>query len=214
MNREDRALVEPVTSALSAFAAFLANPKEITPSFIQGWVTVLRYAGVQPEEIEPAAARLLATQTFFPTPADFIKILRPPEDQDAKGEIAWQLVVRCVDAYGSYGSLTAADLAGDGAALWALSRIGWERLCERLDEDNRAIFRAEFVRTYRVAVLTEARLDYLPGSHERLNDAAGRLLTPDLCGRPDWPELPGRRGTPALPNGTTPLLETVGKELK
>jgi hypothetical protein len=49
------------------------------------------------------------------------------EDRDALLELAWQRVLAVVRKVGIYGSLCAADLDGDGAALWAVSRMGWER---------------------------------------------------------------------------------------
>jgi hypothetical protein len=188
----DEELEEQVAEALLVMAALLANPKPVTPRLVLGWAAVLKAAGVQPEEVPPTVERLIQTEKFFPTPADFLKLVRPPEDWDAAAELAWQRALTCVRAYGGNASLTAADLEGDGAALWALSRVGWDRLCRELDEENRAIWRAEFVRVYRLGTLHGARLAYLPGLQERHNDAAGRDLTPELCGRPDWTELPER----------------------
>jgi hypothetical protein len=83
--------------------------------------------------------------------------------------------------------------------------MGWERLCNELDEDNRSIWRAEFVRIYRLGTANRARLEYLAGPQERWNDTAGRDLTPRLCGRPDWSELPACRSTRPALDGPEPL---------
>lgn len=191
-----------VRRALVLMEGTLANPRALTPELLRTWVLVLHTAGVTAAEIEPGVGRLLQTATFFPTPADFLKALRPPEDRESGEELAWQRVLTAVRARGGIASLTAADLGDDAAALWALSRVGWERLCRELDEEHRAIWRAEFVRVYRVARQTAAALAYLPGAFETQNLRAGRDLTPALCGRPDWRALPAGAGdASSLPAG-------------
>lgn len=206
--RIPRELGEEVLKALAIMAEVLANPKEINETLVKAWTLTLASAGVRPDEVEPAVGRALQTQTFFPTPADFLKLLRPPEDREAGEELAWQRTLSAVRHLGRYASLCAADFEGDGTALWTVSRMGWGRLCDELDADNRAIWRAEFMRTYRLGVQAKAALSYLAGSQERDNDARGLPLTPILCGRPDWKELPARTGeTPALPAGHAPLSE-------
>lgn len=197
---------EKVTEALLVMAEMLANPKPITPRLITAWTLVLAQAGVRPGEVEPTTARLLATEKFFPTPADFLKLVRPIEDRDAAEELAWQRALQAVRAFGRNASLTAEDLDGDGVALWALSRMRWERLCAELTDENRAIWRAEFVRTYRLGAANDARLSYLAGPQELHNDALGKDRTPILCGRPDWKELPDRtEEQPTLPAGVPAL---------
>ena len=202
-----KALREPVAAALRLWAEFLAAPKALTPTLLDGWCSVLTHAGIQPDEVGPAATRLLASSTFFPTPADFLKVARPPEDADTACEVRWQLVLRAVQLHGCYASLTAADLGGDGHALFALERVGWVRLCQELTEENRAIFAAEFRRVYRAALSAGATRDYLAGTHEVANGASRFVnVTPALCGRPDWPALPPCHPTlstqPALPENT------------
>lgn len=189
-------------------AEALANPKEVTDELVEAWVAVLSLVDFPPSEMGKVTARVMVEQTFFPAPATFLKAWKPPDDLDARDERAWQTALGCVRRLGRYASLCLADVHRDRAVLWALERIGWERLCRELDESNLSIRRAEFVRIYRLAHTDSESLDYLPGEMERLNDAAGHDLTPALVGRPDWPELPRRTATPALPAGT-PDLATV-----
>jgi hypothetical protein len=215
----ERTLEDEALDALLVFAEMLANPKEVTERLVRAWVLVLRQAGIQPQEVGPAAVRLLATQTFFPTPADFLKAARPPDDREAAAELAWQRTLTCVRQIGRNASLHVSDLAGNGLALWVLSRIGWERLCAELTDENRAIWRADFIRLYRAGATTNAWLTYLPGLQERLNDAQGLDLTPILVGRPDWKRLPERGEQPALPAGEAaapvalPAFAMIGREL-
>lgn len=195
----DPALHAAVLNSLVLMAEVMANPKPLTPDLVLAWELVLEQANVRPEEIAPAAARLMSSQTFFPTPADLIRAVHPAEDGDAAAELGWQLVLTCIRERGGYASITAADLGGDEAALWAVGRMGWERLCAELEAHNRALFRAEFIRTYNAAQVCGGCERYLPGRNERLNDANGRDLNPALVGRPDWPALPGRAAGDARP---------------
>lgn len=181
-----------VGKALSLFAALLANPRPLSPELLKGWVLVLRGQGIRPEEIEPAAGLVLAGQTFFPTPADFLKFLRPPVDADVAAEIAWQAVRTCIERYGCRASLTALDLGGDEHALAALDRMGLEKL--GTSDSPRAVLRAEYVRLYAAARAAGWRCRYLPGAFELDNRHRGNGLTPQLCGRPDWPEVPALAG--------------------
>lgn len=207
-------LTVAVTQALTLMAEVMANPKEITPQLVKAWVLVLRHAEIAPEEIEPAVGRMLSSGTFFPTPADFLKMLRPAEDREASEELAWQSILTTVRRFGARASLTATDL-GDATALWALERIGFDRLCRELTEENRAIWRAEFMRLYRAGKSTNAGLEYLPGWFERENLANGHDLTPILAGRPDWKALPPCRAPqqPALGQGQR-VLAAVSEVLR
>jgi hypothetical protein len=76
-------MTEAVAKGLSLMAALLANPKPITADLVEGWVLVLRQAEVRPEEVSPGVVKLLQTEKFFPTPADFLKAVRPVEDPRA-----------------------------------------------------------------------------------------------------------------------------------
>lgn len=183
-------LPERVLQGLVLMAGTLANPRPLTAELVHAWVLVLRAAGIRAAEVEPGVSRLLQTATFFPTPADLLRHLRPPEDREAAEELAWQHALTAVRRRGAAASLVPTDLAGDATALWALSRVGWERLCRELNEENRAIWRAEFIRLYRAGRQTHARLEYLPGGLEQQNRRAGQDLLPAHCGRPDWTHLP------------------------
>lgn len=203
-------LAEAVGECLVVMAEILANPKPLTAPLLAGWTLVLREAGIAPDELRAATARILATEKFFPTPADFLKLLRPPEEREAAEELAWQRVLTALRAHGSMASLVPADLGGDGAALWALDRIGLARLGRELTEENRAIWRAEFIRLYRVGRSTHAELGYLTGEFERQNASGNRDLNPLTVGRPDWLELPAcRTELPALTDGELRELAAV-----
>jgi hypothetical protein len=186
-----REMVETVGQVLSVLRQMTANaPKSLPPDVLMMWAGVMESSGLSPEDVRKAASQHLATKTFFPSPADLITIARPPINADLVAEDAWLKARRCVERYGYYGSLTADDLGGDTAALWALEKVGWERLCSEMEEGNRAIFRAEFVRYYRLAVEMRYELHHVAGAHERLNRANGYDLTPGRCGRNDWAALP------------------------
>lgn len=174
----------------------LANAPELTPEKVTAWTRVLELAGVQPEQVGPAALRLAQQEKFFPTPADFLKIIRPPEDEDAQAELAWQQVLVCVATVGIYGTLTAADLNGDRQALWAVQRLGWSEICEG-DPRQRAITRASFIRVYQAARSAGKATERVPGLHELKNDSDGRDLTPELVGRATPDALPGGAEAPA-----------------
>lgn len=211
-----------IARALQVLKVALANPREITPPLLLAWALVLRYAAVSPAEVERGTACCLQSQAFFPSPAEFLKLLRPPADRgeaEAAAEVAWQHVLTCVRRYGGRASLCAADLGGGDAGertLWALSRVGWEALCAGLTDENRAIKRAEFVRVYQVAGgqaggqaggkagegVAGARLAYLVGACERENLAESYGAAPALAGRPDWEAWPAER--PRVGSGQEP----------
>jgi len=196
----DDPLETAVSESLGLLAEMLANPKPITPLLIEGWTAVLRHAEVRAEEVRPVVVTLLKTATYFPTPAQFLEALRPTEDVSAAEELAWQRALGVVRKVGGYASIDVRDVDGDPCVLWALSRMGWERICRELDEEKRAIWRAEFVRVYRLGSRNGAAVHYLAGRLEADNLSKGRALTPALVGRPDWPELPAGRTAGALPS--------------
>lgn len=186
-----------ISQSLTVMSQMLANPRKITPPVLEAWVAVLRGAGLSPAEVRAAATSILATERFFPEPAVFIEKARPQVDADTLAENAWVQVRRCLREFGSYASLTAADFNGDAAALWAVGQIGLEELGE-MDDRDRSIRRAEFVRYYRLARDQHYALQHLAGRFERENRAKIHLLPPEreyrlspaMCGRPDWRETP------------------------
>jgi hypothetical protein len=163
-------------------------------------------AGIQAHQVSPITARLLMTEKFFPTPADFIAVASPKEDVDGASELAWQRVKSAVSRFGGYASLTSEDLGGDGAALFAVERLGWPELCAELDSKTENLKRALFVRVYQMAVREGASLERLRGAFERQNEMKNRDLNPELCGRADWKELPHR------PASVTPRLMPLESE--
>lgn len=201
-------LREAVAESLTVMEAMLANPRPLTPQVLQAWVLVLEAAGLTADEVRAGTAKALTQLEFFPSPAVFLKVVRPPADEDAAAELAWQQVLTCIERHGLNASLCAADFHGDGAALWAVSRVGWEELCLG-DPEKRAIRRASFVRCYQLARGNGTALHYLAGPMERANDLKGRDLNPALCGRPDWKCLPARGSLPALPEGEPAALAAV-----
>lgn len=212
------AMVEAVGRALSLMEMTLANPPKLGPQLTHIWATVLEARGLTPQDVSRATNHVIATERFFPQPAVFIECINPKVGDDLRAEGAWQRVRDCLTRYGAQASLTAADLNNDPAALWALERVGWERIGTEMTEENRAIFRAEYVRVYRLAVSERAALHYLPGRLERENGGGSRELTPALVGRPDWRTMPGDRAalddaplTP-VPEPLKALLAGIGIE--
>jgi len=193
----------------------LANPKAVNERLVLAWDMALKLAGVHAEQVAPTVARLLQTQTFFPTPADFLKIVNPAEDREAGEELVWQKVLDCVRKIGPNASLRREDLGGDGTALWAVDRMGWERLCRELTFDNRSIMRADFVRLYRAGKTTGAALDYVAGWLHKANENEGhQVTTPALVGRPEWEALPAAPvATPVLPSPVCPECGSRSRHL-
>lgn len=207
----------------------LANPPTIDGELIALWSAVLTAARLTPEEVKRAALDVIATREFFPQPKHFIEAIRPPMNFDVAVEGAWQRALDCVRRYGGNASLRSADVDGDGKVLWALDRMGWVRTCREMGEDNRAIFRAEFVRLYRLAQQEGSALDHVAGGMEIENAARrGEGLNAVLCGRPDWdgPAIPPKdahlmRERPALPpaqfgsvEGFTSLGDAIGEDIE
>lgn len=206
--QQEKEYLEAVTRILTLFASALANPKPLTETLVSVWVLVISREGVPAGDLQSVAARICADQTYFPAPADFLKAWRPVEDGDTAAERAWTQVLQAIRTAGRWGSLSVSqDFGGDRAALWALKEVGWERLCDQMEEDekSRLTFRAEFIRCYKVARQQKAGLSYLVGECERLNRGrfeGQEMDVPMLCGRSDWKALPPERtkaGTPALP---------------
>lgn len=190
------ALEHEVAKALLIMAKTLANPKPVDAELVQIWAALLVEEGIRPEEVVPAAQRITRSERFFPTPADFIAAARPQADPEAQSELAWQRVKTAISRFGGNASLMADDLGGDGAALFAVERLGWPELCAELDVKNENLKRASFVRLYQMAVREGQALDRLRGAFERENELRNRDLDPALCGRPDWKTLPVGPGDP------------------
>lgn len=221
-------LVRAVTRALSALQVALKSaPAAITGELVEIWTAVLERAGMTAADVERAAGIVASRSVFFPAPTEFVQAVYPPVNEDLEADRAWSVVRTAVRDLGGGASLSTSDVAGDGAALWALSQFGWERLCRELGDDNQAILRAEFLRWYRLGRADHAKADYIVGRLEVENRLAGYELTPARCGRPDWRALPAsalasRGGSArdglaplpkALPAGGEEALAPVGAAL-
>lgn len=165
----------------------------------------LLYPEVSDEEFMGAA--LLACRTleppYFPKPAKFTELLYG--SPETRGELAWAKVREAVRSIGQNGSLFASDLGGDGAAVWAVSQLGWPELCAAEAKDMN-FRRTEFLRLYTAAFASRMSLDHVAGRAEILNaTVAVSALTPGLCGRAsEVPELRDR--AKALGRGEAPAL--------
>jgi hypothetical protein len=192
-------LTDAVSKALNLMARLLANAPVVDAQLIEMWTVVLEARGITAADVARAAGIVAGQERFFPQPSVFIDAVRPTGDEDAALELGWVRVLECVRRFGGYSSLNAADVDGDTAALWAVDRMGWVRLCSELGDDNRSLFRAEFVRFYRLARQERAACAYVAGRLELENAARRSLigeLTPAMCGRPDWES---REALPAKP---------------
>ena len=201
-------LVQAVAESLTVMSEMMANPRTITGPSGAEWVRALQEEGLTADDVRETTSRVIKKLKFFPTVAEFLHVFKPPEDEaivEAIAEVAWLTAVGLVRRIGGNGSLCAADAGGDETLLWAIDQMGWVRLCQELEDENRAIMRSEFVRFYRAGRIHNASRHYVPGRAELENDAKGRDLTGELVGRPDWVELPGRR--PRLQPGLRQLSD-------
>jgi hypothetical protein len=182
-----------LSKSLNILRRVLANgPAEIDGELLDAWGMALEAAGLTAADIAAATPRLLQSQRFFPTPADFIEAVRPKANQDAEIELAWQKVRATVARVGSSASVAASDLGGDEHALWAADRVGWERLGQANDEE-RVYAAADFRKLYRAAREQNNRLAYLVGRFERENAAENYPAQAELTGRPEWAKPPAER---------------------
>jgi hypothetical protein len=157
-----------------------SGPKEITGHLVAIWGKV--FTSWTDEMFLRACSQLVETSTFFPAPAELFNLEKI--SVEGKSTLAWESIRECIGRYGTSESLHVSDLNGDGAALWALSRMGLEEL-GMMTSDNRSIKAAEFRRLYSAANAQNLSLDYLPGTYEKQNKLLGIEMKgrPELCGR-------------------------------
>lgn len=142
------------------------------------WVQL--FTDWQDERFLAACLKIAQSGTFFPSVGE----LRGTEsvNADERAAIAWD---RCRRLASPYKSLFLMDVDGDGAALWALSSVGVQTVCD-MTESNRAMVYAEFRRAYAAALANEQSCDHIRGSCERQNSGQYELDGPRI-GRPELP---------------------------
>lgn len=152
-----------------------------TPRRLASWVTM--FADWTDDQFHEASIRAGQSRTFFPSIGELRDCLNGA--LEVRATEAWELVREAISRHGSTASLTAADLGGDGHALWCVARIGADEL-GAMTSDNRAIKAAEFRRLYAAATERGYRTEYLPGLFETQNRALGLSCfeDPALVGRP------------------------------
>ena len=89
---------EEVARILTMMSA-MAGPRPVTADLIETWASVLWEQGMPLDKLQPTARRLLATERFFPPPADFLAAwenlkaearanYRPTPEQQARNDEA------------------------------------------------------------------------------------------------------------------------------
>lgn len=187
-----------IAAAHTMLEAALANPKPASTALYNAWELAFTAAGLAPEDVTKAAGIALLRTKFFPTPSEIVEFaLAGDGGMEARAEHAWQTVFRLVRTVHSSGSLDLQDVEGDGCCLAAIARMGWQRICEKLHQDNVLLWRSEFVKTYTDCVRTNEEVSRVAGMCERENAGRFDLTDPTLIGRPD--RLGPPRLKPALP---------------
>src|SRR3972149_2133664 len=182
-------LVEAIKETLALMMLQADSPPALTPDLVRFWAAVLEHETITPDQLKDAAPPQAPRQKCFPRPADIIAIVKGDagEKFEAKSTLAWERVRSALR--GPMGSLYLCDVEGDGAALWAASRIGLQELSDMTSE-TRPMKAAEFRRLYRVALEQGYAVVHIPGAFERQNRGRVEVLRPCHVGRPDLTAIP------------------------
>ncbi len=179
-----------IEEGLLMMAADMKQSPKVDAKMVSRWVIYFEDWG--PGAFIRACAAYVrgAAHTFFPAPGQLREV--DAHAAEERATIAWEHVRSAIRRYGSEASFSSVDLGGDGAALWAVARMGAECIGMMTDAD-RSIRASEFRKLYAAALGGGFSLDYLAGRFETEN--AGKGL--DVSGNPAFIGRPG--GAPSLP---------------
>jgi len=153
------------------FSEYMATFSEIFDKEISKTVTKIYWETLEPfsdEDCEEAFKILLATNTFFPKPVDFLRILKgDPKDT---ATIAWTKVDEAMRNYGAYLSMNLSD----PIAHKVIEHLGgWEYLGSKTEQEWRWL-RQDFEVIYNSMNREKAMgLDHIEGIMEKTNRAKG-----------------------------------------
>ncbi|MCX5826912.1 MAG: DUF6475 domain-containing protein [Deltaproteobacteria bacterium] len=144
------------------------------------------------EDCMKAFKRILEESSYFPRPADFMKILATTHKERAT--IAWLSAVKTVARFGNYTSVQFRDQVIH-SVIEAMG--GWVNF-NMFKESERTWVQKEFERLYEIMEKQGRHPAYLPGTCETINSATGQGQTQEIVkiGFEDKPDT-----LPAYPEG-------------
>lgn len=183
--------MNPLRQAIIEGLAMLEDaknaPKPITTKNIQKFQIVWESERLTADQFKAACLTQLKTNPWFPQPSELLLIARggSKEDMETRATLAWEKVRSMTRRVGSDGSWFASDLGGDGAALWAVERIGLQDLNDMTSE-NRTWIEKDFRKLYAAAIDGDKFSEHIPGNMEIGNVRSGyAIVRPGMIGRGD-----------------------------
>jgi len=126
------------------------------------------------EDCMKAFRRILEESSYFPRPADFMKILATTHKERAT--IGWISAVKGVARVGNYTSVQFSDPVIHSVIV---AMGGWENF-SMFDESERTWVQKEFERLYEIMEKQGRHPTYLPGTCETFNSAIGQGQTQEI----------------------------------
>lgn len=209
--------IEMLTKGITLMESELKLSRDQSPitgndARLENWLRLLE--GWTDQEFWETAVRATMTLTWFPSIGELAKLRDGDHAED--GVLAWQMVLELASKLGSYASITAADMGGDEAALWCVSKIGWQEICH-CESEKLGFLAAEFRKLYGAARSKGLTAKAIGGIHEIANGSIGFDTTQkELCGRveagsvPELPDvfMPSKRN-PELTEGAKAIMDEI-----
>ena len=180
-------LKKAIIQSLSMLELLSNAPKPITENTVNAFFVVMEADGISPDQIRSAAVTHLKTSKWFPAPSELLEIIKGTSklSLETRATLAWEKVRSMTRRVGSDGSWFASDLGGDGAALWAVERIGLQDLNDMTSE-NRTWIERDFRKLYAAAIDGDKFAEHIPGNMEIGNVRSGyAIVRPGMIGRGD-----------------------------
>ncbi len=158
---------QKITKAILILAEYYNQ--NLSPQIVDMYIKALEKYDLQ--AINKLCEQFLLTFKFMPKISDFNDLLNSSLSLDDRSEIAWSLVLKAIDKFGTYYSFTFQDKA----IRKALDIIGYSVICET-PESELNWKKADFIKVYKTFAkldpLSYDAPDYISGLIENSNNQA------------------------------------------
>ena len=158
---------QKITKAILILAEYYNQ--NLSPQIVDMYIKALEKFDLQ--TINKLCEQFLLTFKYMPKISDFNDLLNPSLSLDDRSEIAWSLVLKAIDKFGTYYSFTFKDKA----IRKALDIIGYSTICETLESELNWK-KADFIKIYKTFAkldpLSYDAPDYIPSFIELGNNPA------------------------------------------
>ncbi len=158
---------QKITKAILILAEYYNQ--NLSPQIVDMYIKALEKYDLQ--TINKLCEQFLLTFKYMPKISDFNDLLNPSLSLDDRAEIAWSLVLKAIDKFGTYYSFTFKDKA----IRKALDIIGYSNICATLESELNWK-KADFIKIYKTFAkldpLSYDAPDYIPSFIELNNNPA------------------------------------------